>query len=81
MIKSELILRIGGLSPDLHHREVERIVATVFDEIAIALARGGAASVPSPSSIAMRVPAATRVPALSLRSRTRSFPSSRPASN
>jgi len=40
MTKSELILRIGGLSPDLHHRDVERIVATIFEEIAIALARG-----------------------------------------
>jgi integration host factor subunit beta len=41
MTKSELILRIGGLSPHLHHRDAERIVATIFDEIATALARGG----------------------------------------
>jgi integration host factor subunit beta len=40
MTKSELILRIGGLSPDLRHRDVERIVATIFDEIATALAGG-----------------------------------------
>ena len=40
MTKSELILRIGGLNPHLHHREVERIVAAIFDEIATALARG-----------------------------------------
>jgi integration host factor subunit beta len=40
MTKSELILRIGGLSPHLHHRDAERIVATIFDEIATALARG-----------------------------------------
>ena len=40
MTKSELILRISDLSPHLHHREVERIVATIFDEIATALARG-----------------------------------------
>jgi len=40
MTKSELILRIGGLSRHLHHREVKRIVATIFDEIATALARG-----------------------------------------
>ena len=39
MTKSELILRIGGLSPHLHHRDAERIVATIFDEIATALAR------------------------------------------
>jgi integration host factor subunit beta len=40
MTKSELILRIGKFSPHLHHRDVERIVATIFDEIATALARG-----------------------------------------
>jgi integration host factor subunit beta len=40
MTKSELILRIGRLSPHLHHRDAERIVATIFDEIATALARG-----------------------------------------
>ena len=40
MTKSELILRIGKLSPHLYHRDVERIVATIFDEIATALARG-----------------------------------------
>ena len=40
MTKSELILRISELSPHLHRREVERIVATIFDEIATALAHG-----------------------------------------
>jgi integration host factor subunit beta len=40
MTKSELILRISKLSPHLHHRDVERIFATIFEEIAIALARG-----------------------------------------
>ena len=40
MTKSELILRIGELNPHLYHRDVERIVATIFDEIATALARG-----------------------------------------
>ena len=40
MTKSELMLRIGELNPHLHHRDVERIVATIFDEIATALARG-----------------------------------------
>jgi integration host factor subunit beta len=38
--KSELILRIGELNPHLHHRDAERIVTTIFDEIATALARG-----------------------------------------
>jgi integration host factor subunit beta len=40
MTKSELILRIGELNPHLYYRDVERIVATIFDEIATALARG-----------------------------------------
>jgi len=40
MTKSELILRIGELNPHLYHRDVERIVVTIFDEIATALARG-----------------------------------------
>ena len=40
MTKSELILRIGELNPHLYHRDVERIVATIFEEIATALARG-----------------------------------------
>jgi integration host factor subunit beta len=40
MTKSELILKIGELNPHLYHRDVERIVVTIFDEIATALARG-----------------------------------------
>lgn len=40
MTKSELILRIGELNPHLYHRDVERIVSTIFDEISGALARG-----------------------------------------
>ncbi|MEE8279238.1 MAG: integration host factor subunit beta [Alphaproteobacteria bacterium] len=40
MTKSELILRLAERSSDLTHREVERVVSTVFDEITAALARG-----------------------------------------
>ncbi len=40
MTKSELIQRIAELNPHLYHRDVERIVSTIFDEIADALARG-----------------------------------------
>lgn len=40
MTKSELILRIGQLNPHLYHRDVERIVTAIFDEITTALARG-----------------------------------------
>ncbi len=40
MIKSELIQRLAERNPHLFHRDVERIVATIFDEITAALARG-----------------------------------------
>lgn len=40
MTKSELILHIGQANPHLYHRDVERIVTTIFDEITAALARG-----------------------------------------
>ena len=40
MIKSELIQRIAANNPHLFHRDVERIVNVIFDEIVDALARG-----------------------------------------
>lgn len=40
MTKSELIQHIAEANPHLYHRDVERIVSTIFDEIADALARG-----------------------------------------
>jgi integration host factor subunit beta len=40
MTKSELIARLTERNPHLFQRDVERIVATIFDEIAAALARG-----------------------------------------
>ena len=40
MTKSELIQRIAELNPHLFHRDVERIVSTIFEEISEALARG-----------------------------------------
>ena len=40
MTKSELIQRLAELNPHLYQRDVERIVTTVFDEVAAALARG-----------------------------------------
>lgn len=40
MTKSELIQHIAELNPHLYHRDVERIVSTIFDEISEALARG-----------------------------------------
>jgi integration host factor subunit beta len=40
MIKSELVGHIAQSNPHLYQRDVERIVNTIFDEIAAALARG-----------------------------------------
>ena len=40
MIKSELIQLIAQKNPHLYHRDVERIINTIFDEIIVALSRG-----------------------------------------
>ena len=40
MTKSELIQRIAEINPHLYHRDVERIVTTIFEEISEALSRG-----------------------------------------
>jgi integration host factor subunit beta len=40
MTKSELIARLSEANPHLYQRDIERIVTTIFDEIATALARG-----------------------------------------
>ena len=40
MIKSELIGKIAASNPHLFHRDIERIVNVIFDEIVDALSRG-----------------------------------------
>lgn len=40
MIKSELIQKIAAANPHLYHRDVERILEVILDEIVEALARG-----------------------------------------
>ncbi len=40
MTKSDLIKRLADANPHLYMRDVERIVATVFNQITAALARG-----------------------------------------
>jgi len=40
MIRSELVQKIADENPHLYQRDVERIVATIFNEIIDALARG-----------------------------------------
>lgn len=38
--RSELIAQLAAENPHLYHRDVERIVATIFEEVTAALARG-----------------------------------------
>jgi integration host factor subunit beta len=40
MIKSELVQKISEFNPELPFKDVERLVATIFDEITRALAEG-----------------------------------------
>ncbi len=40
MNKSQLIMRLAAQNPHLVHREAERLVNTIFETIAAALARG-----------------------------------------
>ncbi len=40
MIKSELVIKIAENNPHLYHRDVERIVNRVFDEITQAMHQG-----------------------------------------
>lgn len=40
MIRSELVEKIAADNPHLYQRDVERIVATIFDEIIDAMANG-----------------------------------------
>ncbi|PQM63298.1 MAG: integration host factor subunit beta [Rhodobacteraceae bacterium] len=41
MIKSELVKKIAEKNSHLSHREVERLVSAIFDEITNALSAGG----------------------------------------
>ena len=41
MTRAELIAEIAATNPHLRHEDAEQIVATVFDQITAALARGG----------------------------------------
>ena len=40
MTKSELIARLAEQNPTLYHRDIEKLVNTVFDTITIALVEG-----------------------------------------
>ncbi|VAV86858.1 Integration host factor beta subunit [hydrothermal vent metagenome] len=41
MIKSELIAQLVDENPHLYQRDIERIIATIFDEVTGALETGG----------------------------------------
>lgn len=41
MIRSELVASVAHTNPHLNHKDVERVVATIFDTIIEALADGG----------------------------------------
>ena len=47
MIKSELIEKLANGNPHLMHRDVEKIVNVIFEEITSALARGDRVITPS----------------------------------
>ncbi len=40
MTRSELIAKLAAKNPSLYHRDIERLVATILDEVSGALARG-----------------------------------------
>ena len=40
MTRSELIAKLAAKSPTLYHRDIERLVATILDEVSAALERG-----------------------------------------
>ena len=40
MTRSQLVAKLAVHNPHLYHRDVERVVAAVFEEISAALARG-----------------------------------------
>ena len=40
MVKSELIQRIASRNPHLYHRDIEKVVSAIFDEMVEAMRRG-----------------------------------------
>ena len=40
MTRSELIAKLAAKNPTLYHRDIERLVATILDEVSAALGRG-----------------------------------------
>ena len=40
MTRSELIAKLAARNPTLYHRDIERLVATILDEVSAALERG-----------------------------------------
>ncbi len=48
MSRSDLIKRLAAANPHLYVRDIERIVATVFEQIGLALARADRAGQSAP---------------------------------
>ena len=40
MTRSELIAKLAAKNPTLYHRDIERLVSTILDEVSAALERG-----------------------------------------
>ena len=40
MTRAELIAKLASKNPTLYHRDIERLVATILDEVSAALERG-----------------------------------------
>jgi integration host factor beta subunit len=85
MIKSELIQKIAEDNPHLFQRDVERIVATIFEEIIEAMRPGNRVELRGFGAFSVKKRDArwdaTRAPATAWRSRRSTFPSSRPGSS
>ena len=54
MVRSELVERVAELHPHLQHRDVERVVETIFGEIGNALARGARTEIRGFGSFAIK---------------------------
>ncbi len=55
MIKSELVTRLAERHPHLYQRDVERVVSTVFEQVAAGLARGDRVEIRGFGSFSIRL--------------------------
>ena len=85
MIKSELVQKIADGNTHLYHRDVERIVNKILDEIIRAMKDGERVELRGFGAFSVKArapaPAATRAPAVRLKSHPSACPFSRPEKN